>query len=147
MLRRLPTILATLAFGVHSLLGCCVHHAHGREAEEGECRHSHDSGNHTDDTAETDPAESAVPMSIEVPHLPGECPPAECEETRCEYLTAAGGKAPHPADAPMPVHLADLAISVGAVAGPNAGRPPELMPLWLVRGERCAPIATQVWRL
>ncbi|MEX0703867.1 MAG: hypothetical protein WD069_17340 [Planctomycetales bacterium] len=134
---------------VHSIFGCCVHHAHSHEAGHATCHHSHDGSDHSDDDAEAghDHAPASHAATSEIPQPPPEGPPVECDEVRCDFLTAAGAKAPHPSDAPAVFDLPGDAAAFDESATTDAGHLSECSPLWHVVGKRCAPTVTQVWRL
>jgi len=100
MFRFLVTQLMLCSLGVHTVLGCCWHHAHAdcacetqsdRQIEKRPRRHIHlgcgDHHHHHPHPAESSPD---IPKPADCPH------DHQCEELPCIYLVGAPAKLPLP---------------------------------------------------
>lgn len=170
MFRSLTSILTLSAMLLHSILGCCSHHAHacehghavencavGHDGHEGEIvHHGHDHGHHRhhDDEGDCD-AEHGLAAhgdghvddeSHECPH--GPCG-HECQGGDCTYTQTSNVKTPAPADGGLWFPLPIVEQFVSALNGLNGlllpGQaetgPPDAL------AACCCRAMTQVWRL
>lgn len=125
-MRTCTTLLAIFAFGLHLLLGCCWHHAHGADELQG---HQHDAnGLHvhlpqwlTPSTASAakccshkhshgkEPAhEHSQPTEGEAPATPH----APCSDPQCVYMVSSPVQVDAAQDISLPVMLIDQQFQV-----------------------------------
>ena len=139
MLQSLTTILTVSAMLLHSIFGCCTHHAHacehghtvegcvvGHEEHEAENEdHGHDHGHHRHDGHEdARDAEHGLGVTHEGghgDHGPHDCPHGpcgfDCEGGDCTYTQSSKVKTPAPGDGGLWFPLAITHEFVSPVTG------------------------------
>jgi hypothetical protein len=107
-MRTLTTLLAIFAFGLHLLLGCCWHHAHGADELHGHqhdavghhvhlpkcCSHSHSHGSENEHSQSED---------APAPHAP-------CSDPQCVYLVSSPLQVDAAQDVVLPLAPVDLQL-------------------------------------
>jgi len=171
MARRLVSTLTTLAMLVHSMLGCCSHHAHADECQTAHalCDHSeHESsqsdsevgfeedsehkgcGHQHDESASENESSSAVDTTLcFCSHERGQCPHNQCDEDDCRFVKTSVTATPRPGDdgktAFAFLSIADLGLAQSLSEAARLEVVKSAPGRWCA--DLCAAPVTQVWRL
>lgn len=109
-MRNFTTLLAIFAFGLHVLLGCCWHHAHGADELHG---HQHEAVGHhvhlpqccSHSHLHNAAHEQEHPQSEETP-----APHAPCSDPQCVYLVSSPLQIEIAQDVMLPLAPIDLQL-------------------------------------
>lgn len=174
MTRRLISSLTAFAMLVHSILGCCWHHAHATESQSGAapcthfedgssqsdskpdsrkqtehtgCGHEHDESeaDHSNDTSSS-AAESTDTNSS---HEHGPCHHSQCDEGNCQFTKTPVSVTPCPDDGGVQLFVVLPLANLGRI-GSNFGftcLEVTQSPPGSWCAQHCAAPVTQVWRL
>jgi len=156
MFRLLTQAMTVSAMLLHSIFGCCTHHAHACDhghtvencaarheaAEPASSRHDHGLHRHLDTRPEHD-ADRHEHRSDDCPH--GPCS-HECQNGDCMFTLSPRVKSPTPADGcrwfPLAIAEPFLAVAAGPLFAAHAEpAPPDAL------ATSCRRTMTQVWRL
>lgn len=140
-MKTIPHILTLATILIHSVFGCCWHHAHACETDhvDVETTVAHDHG-HSHDTPDSD-------ESIPVDHHDGDHSEDDgCDEGSCTFISAARGDIESQLDSVMLVPtLLNIACTVTLQLTQHGGFGANNSPLQSVSEPLCA--LTQVWLL
>ncbi len=171
MSRRLISTLTVLAMLLHSILGCCAHHAHAEECQAAHalCNHSEHESTQSDSEVESDEdgkhkgchhqhdesdadteSSSAVGTTVFCcSHENGPCPQHQCDDSQCRFDKTSVTESPRPNDADAApcilLAIADLGLGRSLSEAQCLAAIESPLDRWCA--DHCAASVTQVWRL
>ncbi len=143
MLSTVPSILATAAMVLHSVLGCCSHHAHACDAE----RHDHPEATLSHCQHDLNlPAHGVASRNAAEP-IPADGHHQACDQGECQFTTVGRAQVPATDSAGAAAQRVRTSVAAPCDSQPRRGTP------WRLAGTEKTPqgaalrAIVQVWRV